>query len=81
MIKKKNYEFDIAGLTSEGKLLILVDDHLYGKCAYVITDIAEDDVKVEFEIIKTFVENVPEARQNKILNDILQQLVVETRDL
>jgi len=56
--------------------MVLVDDKLYGKCAYVISD-ADESNRVEFDLIKTFVENVPRERQDKILLAILDHIIDE----
>ncbi len=80
IVKARNYDFQIAGTTSEGKILVLVDDHIYGKAAYIIGDVDIHD-RVTFEMVKTFVEVVPEERQDRILTAILEQIITESREL
>ena len=79
-IKPNNFEFEIAGTTSDGKLMILVDDFLYGKTCYLIKDIDENN-KIDYEIIKTKVESAPQERQQRILTAILEKLVLESREV
>lgn len=79
-VKKPNFDFQIAGNTSDDRLLVLVDDHLFGKCAYIIKDVDESN-KLDYELVKTFQENIPEERQQRILTAILEQIVTESRDL
>ena len=79
-VKKPNYDFQIAGNTSDDRLLVLVDDHIFGKCAYIIKDISEDN-KIDYEIIRTKIDMPPEERQQRILISILEQIVTESREL
>jgi hypothetical protein len=79
-VKNQNFDFQIAGTTSDNKIMVLVDDHIYGKAAYIIGDVDEHD-RVTFEMVKTFVEAVPEERQDRILTSILEQIITESRDL
>ncbi|MDD4242806.1 MAG: hypothetical protein PHG08_00705 [Bacilli bacterium] len=79
MNNKQNFDFQIAGITSDNRIMILVDDHLYSKCAYLIKDIDENN-KVDYEIIKTKVENIPQERQEKILTAILAKIIEESAE-
>ena len=78
-VKKPNYDFQIAGNTSDDRLLVLVDDHLFGKCAYIIKDIDVHN-RLDYEVVKTFQENIPEERQQRIITAILEQIITDSRE-
>jgi hypothetical protein len=76
VVEVQNFDFTIAGITSDKKIMALVDDHIYSKCAYIIGD-ADENNKVEYDIISTKVEKPPQERQERILTAILNYLVEE----
>jgi hypothetical protein len=75
----RNFDFTIAGNTSDGRLMILVDDHLYGQMAYIIKD-ADVNNHVECDIIKTKVESPPQERQERIISAILEEIITASRE-
>ena len=74
---KQKFTFEIAGNISDGRLMVLVDDELYGQMAYLINDISEDN-KIDYEIK---IDMPPEERQQRILTAIVKQIVTESREL
>jgi hypothetical protein len=78
--KKDDFDFQIAGTNKDNNIMVLVDDYQYGKSCYIIEDIDEKN-KVQYSMVKTFVENIPEHRQDRIVTAILEKLVLESREI
>lgn len=73
----KPYEFKIAGLDADGKIIVLVKDDQYTDftLAVNIGDIENEQIEIQYDFLSN--NEVPISRQQEVVQDVVQFIFAE----